>query len=65
MLGQRAQDTDAALYFPSDRISRINGDFYFSTREGTLEGPFSSREAAQREIAPYIARMQKMLRAAG
>jgi hypothetical protein len=65
MLGKRPQDPTSALFFPSDRICRINGDFYFNTREGTQEGPFTSREAAQREIEAYIARMQEVLRAVG
>ncbi|CAH0289629.1 MULTISPECIES: DUF6316 family protein [Pseudomonas] len=61
MLGKRAQDLTPAMVFPSDRICRINGEFYFSTREGTQEGPFASREAAEQEVAAYIERMQKAL----
>ncbi|MBC3362608.1 hypothetical protein HU806_05810 [Pseudomonas sp. SWRI154] len=58
MPGTRAQDTDASkTIFRSDRICRINGEFYFSTREATLEGPFNSREEAEQEIAAYIQRM--------
>jgi len=61
MLGKRAQDTAPAMVFPSDRICRINGEFYFSTREGTQEGPFANREAAQLEVQAYIERMQKQV----
>ncbi|BBP60765.1 DUF6316 family protein [Pseudomonas sp. St316] len=58
MPGTRAQDTDAPkTIFRSDRICRVNGEFYFNTREGTQEGPFKSRDAAEREIAAYIQRM--------
>ncbi|MDB6443530.1 MULTISPECIES: DUF6316 family protein [Pseudomonas] len=64
MLGKRAQDVAPAMVFPSDRICRINGEFYFSTREGTQEGPFASREAAEREVAAYIERIQKAVAAA-
>jgi hypothetical protein len=58
MPGTRAQDTDAPkTIFRSDRICRVNGEFYFNTREGTQEGPFETREAAEQEVAAYIQRM--------
>ncbi|MCJ8203399.1 DUF6316 family protein [Pseudomonas sp. RGM2987] len=60
MIGKRAQDPVSAMVFPSDRICRINGEFYFSTREGTQEGPFVSREVALLEIEAYIKRMLQL-----
>ncbi|WP_339480271.1 MULTISPECIES: DUF6316 family protein [unclassified Pseudomonas] len=54
MLGKRAQDVTPVMVFPSDRICRINGEFYFNTREDTEEGPFASREEALREVEAYI-----------
>ncbi|YAF59441.1 hypothetical protein DOCECA_04565 [Pseudomonas sp. E102] len=61
MPGTRANDTDAPkTVFRSDRICRVNGEFYYNTREGTQEGPFETREAAEQEIAAYIQRMQKL-----
>ena len=52
MPGTRAQDTDAPkTIFRSDRICRVNGEFYFNTREGTQEGPFETREAAEQELS--------------
>jgi hypothetical protein len=66
MPGTRAEDTDApkTIYRSSDRIVRENGKFYFDTREGTQEGPFDSREAAEREIAAYIQRMLQLTKVA-
>ncbi|SEE84256.1 DUF6316 family protein [Pseudomonas migulae] len=58
MYGMRAQDIAPATHFRSDRMCRVNGELYFSTRENTLEGPFENPEAAAREIEAYIARMQ-------
>jgi hypothetical protein len=58
MYGMRAQDDAPAVHFRSDRLCRVNGELYFSTRENTLEGPFANREAAQREIQAYIERVQ-------
>jgi hypothetical protein len=56
MLGKRAQETAPATRFRSDRFTLINGNFFFSTRENTLEGPFSTREDAVRESQAYILR---------
>ncbi|KAE9643737.1 DUF6316 family protein [Pseudomonas sp. PB106] len=58
MLGMRAQDSAPATHFRSDRMCRVNGELFFSTRENTLEGPFDSHEVAEQEIKAYIARMQ-------
>lgn len=57
MATQRAQDTTQTTYFRSERVSTINGRFFFSTREGTLEGPYFSRDEAERGIPRYIDRM--------
>ncbi|VVP77293.1 hypothetical protein PS918_01974 [Pseudomonas fluorescens] len=59
MYGMRAQDNAPATHFRSDRLCRVNGELYFSTRENTLEGPFVSAEVAAREIEAYIGRMQR------
>jgi hypothetical protein len=58
MYGMRAQDNAPATHFRCDRLCRVNGELYFTTREQTLEGPFEDREAAVREIQAYIERMQ-------
>ncbi|MGF6489475.1 DUF6316 family protein [Pseudomonas frederiksbergensis] len=58
MYGMRAQDNAPATHFRCDRLCRVNGELYFTTREHTLEGPFENREAAVREIQAYIERMQ-------
>lgn len=58
MLSKREQDPVTAVHFRSDRVSRINGLYFFSTRENTLEGPFFSKEDAERETDAYIRRMQ-------
>jgi len=57
MYGMRAQDNAPATHFRSDRMCRVNGELYFSTRENTLEGPFESPEKAALEIEAYIERM--------
>ncbi|NBB11544.1 DUF6316 family protein [Pseudomonas sp. SLFW] len=58
MLSKREQDPETAVRFRSDRVSRVNGMYFFSTRENTLEGPFFTKEDAERETDAYIRRMQ-------
>jgi hypothetical protein len=57
MLGKREQDPDASVRYRSDRVSRVNGMYFFSTRENTLEGPFQNKEDAEKETEAYIRRM--------
>ena len=59
MLGQRNSDPSPRMQYRSDRVSAINGQFFFSTREGTLEGPYFSRSEAERQIGFYIERIVK------
>ncbi|HEY0289030.1 MAG TPA: DUF6316 family protein [Pseudomonas sp.] len=58
MLGKREQDPHATVHFRADRVSRVNGMYFFSTRENTLEGPFPTRDEAVKETEAYIRRMQ-------
>jgi hypothetical protein len=57
MFGQRAVDPAPGTHYRSERVSAVNGHYFFSTREGTLEGPYFSRHDAEREIGAYIRRM--------
>lgn len=59
MLGKRSTDPTPATRFRSDRISSVNEQYFFSTREGTLEGPYFTRFDAEREIDAYIRRMRQ------
>ncbi len=56
MFSQRTQDAAAATHYRSERVSAVNGQFFFATREGTLEGPYFTRVDAEREIALYVRR---------
>lgn len=50
----RSTDRRNGTHFRSDRISSENGQFFFATREGTLEGPYRSRQQAEVAAALYI-----------
>jgi hypothetical protein len=56
MFSKRAEEAAPATYFRSDRFTLINGNFFFSTRENTLEGPFSNKAEAFKESQAYIER---------
>jgi hypothetical protein len=60
MLGKREQDPAPTVHYRSNRVSLVNGLYFFSTRENTLEGPFPSKEEAARETEAYITRMQRV-----
>ncbi|WP_280519216.1 DUF6316 family protein, partial [Pseudomonas aeruginosa] len=40
-------------------VYKRQGQYFFSTREGTLEGPYFTRYDAEREIDAYIRRMRQ------
>ncbi|MEO4046330.1 DUF6316 family protein [Pseudomonas sp. CAU 1711] len=62
MFGQRHIDPAPGTHYRSERVSAVNGQYFFATREGTLEGPFFTRVDAEREITSYIRRMQQASR---
>jgi len=65
MFGQRNVDSQAGTHYRTSRLSAVNGQYFFATREGTLEGPFLSRHDAEQSITRYIERMamaDKLLR---
>ena len=69
MFGQRNIDPTPGTHYRSERVSAVNGQYFFATREGTLETYAGARPArrmadvhridAEREIAFYIRRMQQ------
>lgn len=57
MFGQRTIDPGPDTHYRSERVSAVNGQYFFSTREGTLEGPYYTRVDAERGVSAYIQRM--------
>lgn len=48
---------DIKNYFKTNRIFQVNGEWYFTTREGEDKGPFASKADAEVQIALYIRRI--------
>lgn len=56
----RKTDGQPKTYFrSSERVLRMNGDWYFTAREGEV-GPFASESQAEAELARYIAEKQEL-----
>ncbi|ARU54986.1 MAG: DUF6316 family protein [Pseudomonadales bacterium] len=49
----RAGEKDKT-WFRGDRFYSIQGEWYFTTREGSEEGPFGSKKEAEMELLLYI-----------
>ena len=54
---KKRQGEEDKQHFRSDRVIVMNGEYYFMTRENTQEGPFRSRDEAERELNLYIRHM--------
>lgn len=50
----RSTDTKPQTRFRSERFFSSQGQWFFNTREGSIEGPFASREAAQDALTEYL-----------
>ena len=55
---RRAGEGDVSISFRSNRFFSTGTSWYFSTREGTNEGPFTSRILAHDAIQKYIRERQ-------
>jgi hypothetical protein len=44
----------AKCHYRSERLQRDGNQWYFSTREGTLEGPFGERHLALQALERYV-----------
>lgn len=41
-------------WFRTERFSYVNGEWYFETREGSIEGPFETPLVAELELNFYL-----------
>jgi len=48
------ENEESGVYFRSDRYYKINGSYYFSTREGLEVGPYESKENAESGLDRFI-----------
>jgi len=58
MADVRRTDKEPRKWFRSSRFFREEGKWFFYTREGTMEGPFSDMERAEERLHEYVKIMQ-------
>lgn len=51
---KRKKDGQTKTYFRSERMVKENSEWYFTTREGDIHGPYPTREIAQGELDEYV-----------
>ena len=57
----RKSDGDAPkTFFQMDRFVQMNGEWFYTTREGEERGPFVSRADAEGDLIAYIRHMDQM-----
>jgi hypothetical protein len=54
MARKRQTDPKILTWFRSDRMMRDQGNWFFQTREHTIEGPFHNELQAQTQLDIYI-----------
>ena len=57
--GSRLGEQHPRLMFRAQRLFTIGHNWYFSTREGENQGPFSSKRIAELALEIYIKKVSK------
>ena len=66
MKGKRTDDRPGThIWFRSERMTNNNGQWYFVTREGTVEGPYAGELQAHTALDNYIRFAQLNIASAG
>ncbi len=55
----REGDTEQQARFRASRFFHSMEEWYFLTREGTVEGPYEDRAHAERMLESYLGRMKR------
>ena len=54
MEDKRKDDLEKQARFRTDRMIEHNGEWFFCTREGTIQGPFADQLSAAYQLKMYI-----------
>jgi hypothetical protein len=54
MTETRKSDKESRAWFRSSRFFQEEGKWFFYTREGTMEGPFSELQDAEKRLEEYV-----------
>ncbi|MFK8022238.1 MAG: DUF6316 family protein [Pseudomonadales bacterium] len=61
MIYRAGEEAITSKFFRSERLVQINGGWFFITRGGSQEGPFSSTQEAQQFLEMFLALSQSRL----
>lgn len=57
----RKEDGEVSkTFFQVERFVQMNGQWYYTTREGHEKGPFDTREDAEGDLIAYLRHLDQM-----
>ena len=59
-MGRKYDEDEAKTYFQMSRFVQMNGEWFYTTREGDERGPFESKAEAEGDLIAYIRHLAQM-----
>lgn len=59
MTTRKEDSQDKKSWFRSERFFNEGNRWFFTTREGTIEGPYESRAEAEQELMMYLRNLRE------
>jgi len=59
-VNRKTDSEDEKIHFQMDRLVQLNGEWFYTTREGEERGPFESKDDAEGDMLFYIRHQLKM-----
>jgi Domain of unknown function (DUF6316) len=59
-VNRKTDNKDEKIHFQMDRLVQLNGEWFYTTREGEERGPFESKDDAEGDMLIYIRHQLKM-----
>jgi len=59
-VGRKSDGDQPKTFFQMDRFVQMNGEWFYTTREGEERGPFDSKADAEGDLIDYIRHLDQM-----
>lgn len=59
-MGRKSDGEESKTFFQMDRFVQMNGQWFYTTREGEERGPFDSRADAEGDLIAYIRQIEQI-----
>jgi hypothetical protein len=59
-LARKSDGDKPKTFFQMDRFVQMNGEWFYTTREGEERGPFDSRSEAEGDLIDYIRQLNHL-----